>query len=195
MNQVSQFKKFISHINLAKEVEKAKKAIANIDLSGELEYVKQILFDQNLLEEAKQYLTITPDTFCTAYYNAANNIDNSSWRLIQQGAISTFQVVWAMGAAASAGAGSLAGYAGIASAVSQLGLGGLTTAIAGMLGSSATGAAATAVVTSFVGGPLIMSLLVVGGTGAAGFSTYKASQVAINKLNEFASQYCKQPAS
>ena len=48
--------------------------------------------------------------------------------------------------AAAAGAGSLAGYAGMASAVSSLGLGGITTTVGTMLaGHSVAGAAATAV--------------------------------------------------
>lgn len=190
LEQVSQIKKSISHINLAQEVEQAKKAISKIDIGDDFQNVKEILSNQHLVEEAKQYLSITPDKFCTAYSEAASGMDNSSWQIIQRGAVSAFTLIQAISAAATAGAGSLAGYAGMASAISQLGLGGLTTTIAGMLGSSATGAAATAVVTSFVGAPLIMGILLVGGTGAASYGTYQASKLAITKLNDFAAQYC-----
>lgn len=71
----------------------------------------------------------------------------------------------AIASAAAAGAGSLAGYAGMASAVSSLGLGGATTAIAGAMGSSVSGAAATAVVTSALGGPVIAGAILTGGAG------------------------------
>jgi hypothetical protein len=191
LEEVSQIKKSISHINLTQEVEQAKKAISRIDIGDEFQHVKEILSNQHLVEEAKQYLAITPDKFCTAYSEAASGVDNSSWQIIQKGAVSVFTLIQAMSAAATAGAGSLTGYAGMASAISQLGLGGLTTTIAGMLGSSATGAAATSVVTSFVGGPLIMGILLVGGTSAAGYGTYQASKLAITKLNDFAAQYCE----
>ena len=79
----------------------------------------------------------------------------------------------ATGSAAAAGAGSLAGYAGAASAVSSLGLGGVTTAVAGAMGSSATGAAATTLVVSAVGGPVIFAGLLAGGTAAAAYGVYK----------------------
>jgi hypothetical protein len=61
----------------------------------------------------------------------------------------------------------------MASAVSSFGLGGITTAIAGAMGSSATGAAATAVVTAAVGGPLAMGAIIAGGTGAAAYGLYR----------------------
>ncbi len=74
------------------------------------------------------------------------------------------------------GAGALAGYAGTASAVSSLGLGGVTTAIAGAMGSSATGAAATAVVTAAVGGPVVMGAILVAGSAAVSYGVYKGGQ-------------------
>ena len=78
------------------------------------------------------------------------------------------------------GAGSLAGYAGTASAVSKLGLGGATTAIAGAMGSSATGAAATAVVTTAVGGPVVMGGIIVGGSAAISYGFYRGGQAIWN---------------
>jgi hypothetical protein len=92
-------------------------------------------------------------------------------------AVPTGIIGYSAGMAAVHGAGSLAGYAGIASAVSKLGLGCVTTSIAGAMGSSATGAAATAVVTSAVGGPVVMGGILVGGTVLAGYGLYKGGQV------------------
>lgn len=86
--------------------------------------------------------------------------------------------------ASAAGAGALTGYAGIAGAVSSLGLGGVTTAIAGAMGSSATGAAATAVVTSAVGGPVVMGAILVGGTAAASYGIYKGGQALWKWISE-----------
>ena len=71
-----------------------------------------------------------------------------------------------------AGAGALSGYAGMASAVSELGLGSVTTAIAGGIGSTTSGAAATAVVTSAVGGPLVMAGFIVGGVGLVTYGVF-----------------------
>ena len=105
------------------------------------------------------------------------------------------QLLRGITSATAAGAGSLAGYAGIASGVSQLGLGSLTTAIAGMMGSSVTGAAATAVVTSAVGGPLIMGILLAGGTGAATLGTYEVGKFTAKRLDNWAKNYCKQDTS
>jgi hypothetical protein len=92
-------------------------------------------------------------------------------------------VGYTTGVAAAHGAGSLAGYAGIASAVSKLGLGCVTTSIAGAMGSSATGAAATAVVTSAVGGPVVMGGILIGGTVLAGYGLFKGGQ-AVYKLTK-----------
>ncbi|MBR8833153.1 MAG: hypothetical protein DSM106950_03685 [Stigonema ocellatum SAG 48.90 = DSM 106950] len=84
----------------------------------------------------------------------------------------------------------MAGYAGIASAVSHLGNGSLTSAIAGMMGSNVAGAAATAVVTSAVGGPLVMGGLLVGGTSVAAFGTFEVGKLAVKQLGHFAENYC-----
>lgn len=83
------------------------------------------------------------------------------------GGATTSVITGAIASAAAAGAGNLAGYAGMASAVSSLGLGGVTTAIAGGMGTSVSGAAATAVVTSAVGGPVIAGAILTGGIGIA----------------------------
>lgn len=91
-------------------------------------------------------------------------------------AIPAGAMAYTTGAAAAKGAGSLAGYAGVASAVSKLGLGGVTTTIAGAMGSSASGAAATAVVTSAVGGPLVMGGILICGSALAGYGLYKGGQ-------------------
>ena len=111
------------------------------------------------------------EKFCQAYFDQSDGVDGRLWEAISQGAESVSIIGTAITSASTAGAGSLAGYAGIASAVSQLGLGGLMQALTGMMGTSVTGAAATAVVTSTVGGPLVMGALLVGGTSAAALGT------------------------
>lgn len=99
----------------------------------------QLLSNKQLVEGAKRFANTTPESFCRAYHDKLEGIDNSTWAAIEEGATSVFTITQAITSASSAGAGALAGYAGIASAVAHLGLGGLTTAIAGMMGSSATG--------------------------------------------------------
>ncbi|MBW4624752.1 MAG: hypothetical protein KME49_04380 [Brasilonema octagenarum HA4186-MV1] len=115
--------------------------------------------------------------------------------MIEKGATSAFTITKAVTSASTAGAGALAGYAGTASAVSQLGVGGLTTAIAGMMGSTVTGAAATAVVTSAVGGPLVMGALLVGGTGAVAFGSDKLLRLGFEHLGNWAESYCSLSAA
>lgn len=107
------------------------------------------------------------------YTDAQKGIDRSAEKTLETGAVTAIGLGVPVASAALAGAGSLAGYAGTASAVSAFGLGGVTTAIAGAMGSSATGAAATAVVTAAVGGPVVMGAILVGGTGAAFYSLYQ----------------------
>ncbi|HIK16151.1 MAG TPA: hypothetical protein IGS53_12825 [Leptolyngbyaceae cyanobacterium M33_DOE_097] len=150
----------------------------------------KILSNKRLVAEARKILDATPEAVCTAYFNHLDGIDGSEWKALEKGATSAFTITQAITSASSAGAGSLAGYAGISSAVSQMGLGGLTTALAGMMGSSATGAAATAVVTSAVGGPIVMGALLAGGTGAAVFGTYEAGKFATEKLGDWAANVC-----
>lgn len=158
--------------------------------SNPIQVAEKLLSNKQLIRDAKRFLDMTPEKFCTAYSDWANGIDNTAWAVIEEGAAATATVTGAISSASAAGAGALSGYAGIASAVSQLGLGGLTSAAAGMMGSSATGAAATSVVTSAVGGPIVMGALIVGGTGAAAFGTYKAGEFAAEKLGDIAEAYC-----
>lgn len=153
-------------------------------------HLYQMLSNKQLVEDAKRFANTTPELFCSAYYDKLEGIDNSTWAVIEEGATSVFTITQAIASASSAGAGALAGYAGIASAVAHLGLGGLTTAIAGMMGSSATGAAATAIVTSTVGGPLVMGLLLASGTGAAAFGSYELGKFGVEKLESWAKNYC-----
>lgn len=140
--------------------------------------------------QAKFFLDATPEKICKAYQDMNAGIDGSSWSAIEEGAGTTVLLFQTITSASAAGAGNLAGYAGIASAVSQLGLGGLTTTLASVLGSSATGAAATAVVTSAVGGPLVMAGLLAGGTVATTYGSYKLSVFVAEKLGEWAAATC-----
>jgi hypothetical protein len=152
--------------------------------------IQQVLSNQQLIKDAKKFLSTTPDKFCQAYFDQLDGVDGGTWEAIGTGAESVITLGTAITSASTAGAGSLAGYAGIASAVSQLGLGGLMQAVAGMMGSSVTGAAATAVVTSTVGGPLVMGALLVSGTSAAAFGTYELGKFAVGNLASFAESFC-----
>ncbi len=107
------------------------------------------------------------------FVDAQNGQDMSTEQAINVAAATTGVIVERVASASLAGAGSLAGYAGMASAVSSVGLGGATTAIAGALGSNVAGAAATAVVTSAVGGPVVMGGILAVGAGAAVYSLYQ----------------------
>ena len=110
------------------------------------------------------------------YDDAKNNIDDGANVALKEGAVTAGTVTYGVASAAASGAGSLTGYAGMASTVSSLGMGSVTTSIAGAMGSSASGAAATAVVTSAVGGPLVMgAIIIVGSTGVA-YGIYKGGQ-------------------
>jgi len=88
------------------------------------------------------------------------------------GAVGVFGVSTA--AAGLAGADALTGYAGMASAVLRLGLGGASTAITSAYGITAAGggtlvaAAATTALTAAVGGPVVAAAAVVGTVGAVG---------------------------
>ena len=50
--------------------------------------------------------------------------------------------------------------------------------------SSATGAAATAVVTSAVGGPLVMFGIIVAGSAGIGYGVYKGGQAIYSWVND-----------
>ncbi len=117
-------------------------------------------------------MTFSPSTAEAGMWGMDGAQEEAAMTAVGSGA--TF--LYTTGSAAMAGAGSLAGYAGAASAVSSLGLSSVTTAIAGALGSSATGAAATAVVVSAVGGPVVFGAAVVAGTGVLGYGLYRIGE-------------------
>lgn len=100
--------------------------------------------------------------------------DRSAEKVAKAGIQTAAIVGTSVASAAAAGAGSLAGYAGMASAVSSMGLGGVTTAIAGAMGTNVAGAAATAVVTSAVGGPVVMGAILAGGAAATAYGVYQS---------------------
>lgn len=94
-------------------------------------------------------------TFYSSIVSSALNPDSDARAFdaaCEQAGMAATTLASASAGAYAAGAGALTGYAGMASTVSSLGLGSITTTAAGMLGSSASGAAATAVVTSALGG-------------------------------------------
>ncbi|MCT7967767.1 hypothetical protein NG799_15600 [Laspinema sp. D1] len=138
----------------------------------------------------KNFLSATPGTFCKAYQDMKNGIDNSSWSAIQEGAETTLRLLQTFTSVSANGGGNLTGYAAIASTVSKLGLGGLTKTLAIVLGSNANGAAATAVVTSAVGGPLVMAGLLTAGTAATTYGTYKMSVFVAKQLGDWAEKSC-----
>lgn len=151
----------------------------------------RVLSNEQQLLDASRLPVVTIDRFCKAYLDRAHSgVDNSAQMAIKEGVASTVIIVHAINSASAAGGGSLAGYAGMASAVSHLGLGGLTTTIAAAMGSHATGAAATAVVTSAVGGPMVMGTLIALGTGAAAFGTYELGKWTFDTLGHQAESYC-----
>jgi hypothetical protein len=108
--------------------------------------------------------------------------DRSIEKTAKTGITTAAVVGGSVASAAAAGAGSLAGYAGMASVVSSMGLGGVTTAIAGAMGTNVAGAAATAVVTSAVGGPVVMGAILVGGAAATTYGVYQAANWAGRQL-------------
>jgi hypothetical protein len=140
-------------------------------------------------------LSQEPNDICDVY-RGTSEADKAKWRAVEMAAAGAIVHLTAdIASASAAGAGSLAGYAGTAAAVSHLGLGGITTAIAGMMGSHAAGAAATALVTSLVGGPLIMGALIAGGVGVAAYGKHKLEKSFLdkftrNELEDWAAEYC-----
>ena len=149
--------------------------------------------DAKSRDRAKAFLEASPEMICEAYRKSKNGIDDSHWNAILEGGGTTFTLYQTITSAAAAGAGNLTGYAGIASAISNLGLGGLTTTLAGALGSNATGAAATAVVTSAVGGPMVMAGLLVGGTAVTVYGSSKLALFIADKLGKWAETSCTAP--
>lgn len=134
----------------------------------------------NGISMLKQNLAEKGVSTCLEESNLLN--DDAVLEGVTKGTVAAGTIAASTVSAAVAGAGSLAGYAGMASAVSSLGLGPVTTLGASLLGSSATGAAATAVCTAFVGGPVVMGGLVVGAVGATGYGLYKGAGYASDYL-------------
>lgn len=116
--------------------------------------------------------------------NFHNNHDRALQAAGKQVALTAATLTSSTVSASLAGAGSLTGYAGMASTVSTLGLGPATTAIAGTLGSSATGAAATAVVTSALGGPLLAGGALLAGSGILVYGTCRTIGAIWSWLND-----------
>jgi hypothetical protein len=113
--------------------------------------------------------------------DGARGEDNSVATAKNQAIGASVVVGTAVISASGAGAGALAGYAGLASAVSTLGGGAVTTAIASAAGLTAAsgaplaGAAATTAVVSLVGGPVVAAGLVVASVAGVGYGVYKAA--------------------
>lgn len=165
-------------------------AIQLSDLAAVPTHIRSLLNNKNLVNSAKNIISATPETFCQAYADASQGIDKTAWVAIEKGFESFTVLSQAISSADAAGAGSLKGYAGIASAVSELGLGNLMTLAASLSGSKVAGAAATAVVTSAVGGPVVMGALITGGVGVAAYGTYKLEQFTAEKFRDWAGHYC-----
>lgn len=117
-------------------------------------------------------------------YDANNGEDHAAEAGLNEAAFAAGAVGSGVVAASLSGAGALSGYAGVASSVSMLGLGPVTTGVAGLMGSSATGAAATTLVTAAVGGPLVMGTIIVVGVGAAGYGLYYLGNKAVGWYKE-----------
>jgi hypothetical protein len=175
-------KNLLSNGDTLKKILSSKEAIVNT--------TKKLLSNKQLVKDAQHFLNQSPDRICTAYLAVKNGNDSSQWDAIIKGGTSAVTIGQAINSASIAGAGSLTGYAGIASAISQLGLGGLTQAAAGFLGSNAAGAAATAVVTSAVGGPIVMAALVAVGLGVTTFGTGELTKFIADKLGDWAENSC-----
>lgn len=151
--------------------------------------IDKFFSNKRMVSNAKRFLNATPETVCRAYFDKLDGFD-SKWAAIEGGAESTIILAQSVTAASIAGAGPLTGYAGIAAAVSKLGLGSFTQIIAGLMGKSVVGAAATAVVTSAVGGPVVMGTILVGGTVSTAYEIYQLGNLTVEKLGSWAENYC-----
>lgn len=150
----------------------------------------QILKNKHLVSDAKRMMDATPETFCTAYSDMLSGANSSTWEAIEASANIISNLANDIVSAYLAGAGSLSGYAGVASLVSKLGLGSVTTTIAKTMGFKVAGAAATSVVTSAVGGPVVMGAIVAGGVGLTAYGIYKVGQFSAENFQEWAGEYC-----
>jgi hypothetical protein len=149
----------------------------------------KILPSKQMVSDAKRFLEATPEKVCNAYFDKLDGSD-AKWAAIADGVGSTIALTEAVKAASTAGAGPLAEYAGVASVVSKLGLGSFTKIIAGMMGKSVVGAAATSVVTAAVGGPVVMGTILVGGTVSTAYGVYELGNFTVEKLGSWAENYC-----
>lgn len=154
-----------------------------------------LLTDKKLVASAKNFSNITADKFCRAYSDSVQGIDQSKWNMLSKGADATWKIAGTIHSASIAGAGPLAGYAGLASAVSQLGLGNIMTTVAGLMGSNVAGAAATSVVTASVGGPVVMGAMIAGGLALTEYGVYELAQFSATEFSEWADAYCTLSAS
>lgn len=183
--EMYKFKKSFSSVDIASKFNKVKDLSSNIHIP---KAAKEILSNVSFLKVVEDFLEITPENFCNAYNNYITGVDYTGWQAIEKGAGPTYMVFKALSHASLAGAGNLTGYAGIASTVSQLGLSGVVTPLASLLGSGATGAAATAVVTSAVGGPAIMAALIIGGAVVTDIGVHHAVNFTFETGKKYASQ-------
>lgn len=143
-----------------------------------------------ILEIAKENADPLSGRACNAYYDAINDIDDSTRDAIRSSSATAFEIAWAMLMTYYAGAGALTGHAAVAAIISKMGLGNITTTIAHMMGRNVFGAAATAVVTSTVGGPMVMAALLAGGVGLTTYEVYKLGQFAASHFAEWMQVYC-----
>lgn len=160
--------------------------LLNFTLTKQLD---KILPSKQMVSDAKRFLEATPETVCQAYFDKLDGID-AKWAAIEEGVGSTILITQSVTAASAAGANGLTGYAAIAAVVPKLGLGSFTKIIAGMMGKSVVGAAATAVVTSAVGGPVVMGTILLGGTVSTAYGIYELGNFTVEKLGSWAEKYC-----
>jgi hypothetical protein len=157
-----------------------------------LKVINKLPNNEKFLAGAKDFLETSPQQICRAYWDQRNGTNSSQWDALLKGAEAAVIIGQAMIAASAAGAGPLTGYAGIASAVSTLGLGPIVTATAAtFFGSSAIGAAATSVVTSAVGGPFVMAAVITSILASAVFAANYLAWTVAAQLGDWALQTCR----
>jgi hypothetical protein len=159
--------------------------------SSLLKVINKLPQNEKFLAGAKDFLNSSPQRICNAYWDQRNGTSSSSWDLLRKEAEAAVIIGQAMILASAAGAGSLTGYAGIASAVSTLGLGQIVTATAALLGSNAVGAAATSVVTSALGGPLAMAAVILSILASVAYATQYLAWIVATQLGDWALQTCR----
>ena len=163
-----------------------------IKYKGELlKIIKKLPQNEKFLEGAINFLITSPQSICHAYWDQRNGTSDVQWNLLLTGAESAVVIGQAIITVSAAGAGSLTGYAGIASAVSTLGLGQIVTATAALLGSNAVGAAATSVVTSAIGGPAAMGVVIISVLVSAAAAANHLTWIVTSQLGDWALQNCQ----